>query len=74
MIDTGCKRINAHSLISAVFTTCVWTGLMIVAQPTLAAIDKITSSTEIALKTPSRAIPESALLDVGIPRLNDGLE
>lgn len=74
MIDTGCKRIRVHSLISAVLTTCVWAGLMIVAQPTLAAVDKITSSTEIALTTPSRAIPESALLDVGIVGLNDGLE
>ena len=75
MIDTGCKPANWRSLISAVVATAsLWTVLMIGAQPALAAVDKITSSTQIALKTPSPAIPESALLDVGIPRLNDGLE
>lgn len=37
------------------------------------AVDKITSSTALVLKTPSQPIPEEALLDVGIPVLNDGL-
>ena len=36
-------------------------------------VDKITSSTALVLKTPSQPIPEEALLDVGIPVLNDGL-
>jgi hypothetical protein len=38
-----------------------------------AAVDKITSSTPIALQTSSRAFPEISLLDVGIPAFNDGL-
>ena len=38
-----------------------------------AAVDKVTSSTALVLKTPSAPIPEAALLDVGIPTLNDGL-
>ena len=43
-------------------------------QPVNAAVDKITSTTLIPLNTPSRAMPESALLDIGVSRLNDGLE
>lgn len=43
-------------------------------QPVNAAMDKITSTTLIPLNTPSRAMPESALLDIGVSRLNDGLE
>ena len=38
-----------------------------------AAVDKVTSSTALVLKTSSAPIPEAALLDVGIPTLNDGL-
>ena len=38
-----------------------------------ASVDKITSSTPIQLLTPSTPIPESFLLDVGIPTFNDGL-
>ena len=45
-----------------------------VSQPVNAAVDKITSTTLIPLNTPSRAMPESALLDIGVSRLNDGLE
>ena len=41
--------------------------------PAAAAVDKVTSSTALVLKTPSAPIPEAALLDVGIPTLNDGL-
>lgn len=52
---------------------CLWI-VIVGTSSTLAAIDKITSTTQIALKTPTRAMPESALLDIGIPRLNDGLE
>ena len=38
-----------------------------------AAVDKVTSSTQLTLDTPSRAYPVETLLDVGIPTLNDGL-
>ncbi|MDG2502173.1 MAG: hypothetical protein P8M77_07250 [Porticoccaceae bacterium] len=41
--------------------------------PAAAAVDKVTSSTALVLKTSSAPIPEAALLDVGIPTLNDGL-
>ncbi len=47
-------------------------GLLMVL-PALAATDKITSSTALVLKTPTVPTPEAALLDVGIPTLNDGL-
>jgi hypothetical protein len=47
--------------------------LMVSSQTVFAAIDKVTSSTPLALQTPSRPMAESALLDVGIPTLNDGL-
>ena len=38
-----------------------------------AAVDKVTSSTLAPIHTPSAPIPPEALLDVGIPPLNDGL-
>jgi len=38
-----------------------------------AAVDKVTSSTLAPILTPSEPIPPEALLDVGIPPLNDGL-
>ena len=41
--------------------------------PALAALDKITSSTAIALNTPSAPMAEAALVDVGIATFNDGL-
>ena len=41
--------------------------------PAQAAVDKITSSTTITLDTPSRSFAAEALLDIGIPTLNDGL-
>ena len=47
--------------------------LHLVSAPTQAAVDKITSSTPIALQTSSRAFPEASLLDIGIPAFNDGL-
>jgi len=43
------------------------------ASKALAAVDKVTSSTTLTLKTPSRSFAAEALLDVGIPTLNDGL-
>lgn len=48
-------------------------SMLSMAPAALAATDKITSSTALVLKTPSKPIPESALLDVGISTLNDGL-
>jgi hypothetical protein len=47
--------------------------LMVNSQTVFAAIDKVTSSTPLALQTPSRPMAESALLDIGIPTFNDGL-
>ncbi|HKJ17484.1 MAG TPA: hypothetical protein VJ984_09065 [Xanthomonadales bacterium] len=38
-----------------------------------AAVDKVTTSTIEPIKTPSQPIPPEALLDVGIPPLDDGL-
>jgi hypothetical protein len=38
-----------------------------------AAVDKVTSSTLLPINTPSAPIPPEALLDVGIPPLDDGL-
>ena len=48
-------------------------ALMLVSHNGFAAVDKITSSTPLLLKTPTSPIPEELLLDVGIPTLNDGL-
>ncbi len=39
-----------------------------------ASVDKVTSSTLQPLHTPSAAMAPEALLDVGIPPFNDGLE
>ena len=49
------------------------TLLLLLSAPSL-AIDKITSSTPISLLTPSRAFADSALLDIGLLPLSDGLE
>jgi hypothetical protein len=38
-----------------------------------AAVDKVTTSTIEPIRTPSQPIPPEALLDVGIPPLDDGL-
>jgi hypothetical protein len=38
-----------------------------------AAVDKVTSSTLVPIRTPSAPIPPEVLLDVAIPPLNDGL-
>ena len=46
---------------------------LVAAPSAIGAVDKITSSTALVLKTPSQPIAEEALLDVGIPVLNDGL-
>jgi hypothetical protein len=53
------------------------TGLLLLGLAALdgaqAAVDKVTSSTLAPINTPSAPIPPEALLDVGIPPLNDGL-
>ena len=49
-------------------------GPLLTGHSALAAVDKITTATQIALRTPSRALPASSLLDIGISRLDDGLE
>ena len=66
-IAKGHRPLTAATL----FACCVI--LAITASPALAATDKITSSTALVLRTPSQQISEAALLDVGIPTLNDGL-
>ena len=48
-------------------------ALILVSHNGFTAVDKITSSTPLLLKTPTSRIPEELLLDVGIPTLNDGL-
>ncbi len=67
-----CKRLLEQHL-PAVYFALVIIALTL-SQPTIAAVDKITSSTKIALNTASTTIPESALLDVGILKLDAGLE
>jgi len=46
---------------------------MILSNTGFSAVDKVTSSTPLLLKTPTNPIPQELLLDVGIPTLNDGL-
>ena len=48
-------------------------GLLLVTCSVQAAVDKVTTSTLEPIKTPSAPIPVEALLDVGIPPLDDGL-
>ena len=61
-----------HRLFLATLFACC--ALLAVTAPlALGATDKVTSSTALVLRTPSQQIPDTALLDVGIPTLNDGL-
>ena len=57
--------------VATLFACCAL--LAVTAPPALGATDKVTSSTALVLRTPSQQIPDTALLDVGIPTLNDGL-
>ncbi len=57
--------------VATLFSCCAL--LAVTAPPALGATDKVTSSTALVLRTPSQQIPDTALLDVGIPTLNDGL-
>jgi hypothetical protein len=63
---------SQRRLIAATLFACC-AVLALTAPPVAAATDKITSSTLLTLRTPSQQISEAALLDVGIPTLNDGL-
>lgn len=64
MLDWKYKRYPLLSLVALLALTPV-AG---------AGVDKITSTTVLPLSTPSAPIPVEALLDVGIPPFNDGLE
>ena len=60
---------NGHDLFKISILICSMAALNVAH----AAIDKVTSSTLAPIRTPSAPIPPEALLDVGIPPLNDGL-
>ena len=66
------KQTN-HVTGGAVLAALLLAFALFIVPTAFAATDKITSSTALVLKTPSAPIPEAALLDVGIPTLNDGL-
>ncbi|TFH68470.1 hypothetical protein E3W66_00465 [Gammaproteobacteria bacterium LSUCC0057] len=54
---------------------CLTTALLLAAAPpAVLALDKITSSTPTTLLTPSYPFSDSALLDIGLLPLDDGLE
>lgn len=65
------RRLPLRSLL---VLSLLWAGTLITDHMAIAAVDKITTATQIALRTPSRPLPESTLLDIGIARLQDGLE
>ncbi|MGB1402516.1 MAG: hypothetical protein ACPH3I_04195 [Porticoccaceae bacterium] len=66
------NRINNKPLLGLI-TLAIALAQLVVVPSAIGAVDKITSSTALVLKTPSQPIAEQALLDVGIPVLNDGL-
>ena len=66
------NRINNTPLLGLI-TLAIALAQLVVVPSAIGAVDKITSSTALVLKTPSQPIGEQALLDVGIPVLNDGL-
>ena len=65
------RRLSLRSLL---VLSLLWVGTLITDHSAIAAVDKITTATQIALRTASRPLPESTLLDIGIARLQDGLE
>ena len=69
MENTQTNQVIGRTAIKAVLVAMALLALL----PAVAAVDKVTSSTALVLKTPTAPIPEAALLDVGIPTLNDGL-
>jgi hypothetical protein len=66
-----CKRFLERYLSAVCITIII---ALSSTQPAIAAVDKITSSTKLVLNTASSTMPESALLDVGILKLDAGLE
>ena len=66
------NRINNTPLLGLI-TLAIALAQLVVVPSAIGAVDKITSSTALVLKIPSQPIAEQALLDVGIPVLNDGL-
>lgn len=72
MLKNHTPQSSFHRLfVATLFACCAL--LAVTAPPALGATDKVTSSTALVLRTPSQQIPDTALLDVGIPTLNDGL-
>lgn len=65
------RRLLLRSLL---VLSLLWVGTLITDHSALAAVDKITTATQIALRTPTVPLPDSALLDIGIAKLHDGLE
>ena len=55
------------------FKSLAFTALLVTTGSIHAAVDKVTTSTLEPIRTPSAPIPPEALLDVGIPPLDDGL-
>ena len=75
MQSTGCTPVKLDRLIKSLFASAILCVIVFSgAQTANAAVDKITSSTQLLLNTPSRTVPESTLLDIGILSLNAGLE
>lgn len=66
---TQTNQVTARAAVKAVLVAIA----LLILPTAAAAVDKVTSSTALALQTPSAPIPDAALLDVGIPTLNDGL-
>ena len=69
MENTQTYQVTGTAVLKGVLVAMALLALL----PAAAAVDKVTSSTALVLKTSSAPIPEAALLDVGIPTLNDGL-
>jgi hypothetical protein len=62
---------NSRQVIFALWALILFLALSGSAQ---GAVDKVTSSTLVPIRTPSAPIPPEALLDVAIPPLGDGLD
>lgn len=67
------NQVTGSALLAALLMASTLFMAVVTAPSAFAATDKVTSSTALVLKTPTAPIPEAALLDVGIPTLNDGL-
>ena len=67
------NQVTGSAVLAALLLASTLFMAVVTAPSAFAATDKVTSSTALVLKTPTAPIPEAALLDVGIPTLNDGL-